>query len=435
MYGRVTHRAGAADEVSNPYTGGPQSKDGTNWNEVVAVLYTASFEEIRSGEVTDVYFTRAKQILLDQDASKQVVAEFHCSSLPGGWRWGILAGIEEVAATLEGFPIDVHCAPEGSLFLCREPVMRISGDYATFAEMETPLLGMLCQASGIASRATRVRLAAEDRTVVSFGARRTHPVIAPMVERSCYLGGCDGVAVVKTAEMLGIEPSGTMPHSLILIAGDLATALRWYDESVPDEIPRVALADTFNDEKFEALEAAETLGRRLDSVRLDTPGSRRGDWLELMREVRWELDLRGHTHVKIFLSGGMDEYTIPECNEFASGYGVGTSLSAAPPVDLAMDIVQIEGEPIAKRGKLSGVKNVAVCPGCGDRSVVLEGRNVSDTCTCGERKQMRLRPLIEQGEIVAGLPSIEEIRSRCRQQLRAFLSANSEVVDFCEVEE
>ncbi|MGC9317063.1 MAG: nicotinate phosphoribosyltransferase [Armatimonadota bacterium] len=396
------------------------------------MLYTASLEDIRAGKVTDVYFTRTRRILEEKDASRQVVAEIHCTSLPDGWTWGALVGVEEVAAALEGLPIDVHCAPEGSLFLCREPVMRIAGDYAAFAEMETAVLGLLCQASGIASRATRVRVAAEDRTVISFGARRAHPALAPTIGRSCYVGGCDGVAVVRTGEMLGLQPSGTMPHALILVAGDLATALRWYDEVLEDDVPRVALVDTFNDEKFAALEAAEALGERLDAVRIDTPGSRRGDWQELLREVRWELDLRGHEHVNLFLSGGLDEYSIPQYNQWASGYGVGTSLSGAPPVNLAMDIVQIEGEPITKRGKLSGVKNVAVCPSCGSRTLIPEGRGVSEICACGARTEMLLQPLMEQGEIVAEPPSLEEIKSRCSQQVEHWTRAHPEAVDWIE---
>jgi nicotinate phosphoribosyltransferase len=394
------------------------------------VLYSASLEDIRNRKVTDVYFTRTREILREKGASKQVTAEFHCTGLPDGWNWGVLAGVEEVAAALEGFPIDAQCAPEGSLFLCREPVMRISGDYADFAEMETAVLGMLCQASGIASRTTRVRIAAGDRTVISFGARRAHPSIAPMIGRSCYIGGCDGVAVVRTAEMLGMDPSGTMPHALILVAGDLATALRWYDDVMDEEVPRVALVDTFNDEKFASLEAAETLGERLDAVRIDTPGSRRGDWGELLREVRWELDLRGHQHVDLFLSGGMDEYSIPRYNEWASGYGVGTSLSSAPPVNLAMDIVEIEGEPITKRGKFSGAKNVAVCAGCGERTIYAKGRGKVEDCACGERSQDLLQPLIEGGEIVADLPDLEAIKSRCRQHVRGWTDAHPDAVDW-----
>ncbi len=390
------------------------------------MLYTASLEDIRAGRITDVYFTRAREVLEAKGASKRVTAELHCSSLPGGWSWGVLAGVEELAAALEGLPVNVDCAPEGSLFLCDEPVARISGDYAAFAEMETAMLGLLCQASGIATRASRCRVAAGDRTLLSFGARRAHPSIAPMIDRSCYLGGCDAVSVVHTAEMLGLEPSGTMPHALILVAGGLTTALQWFDEVVDESVPRVALVDTFCDEKFEAIAAAETLGEKLAAVRLDTPGSRRGDWQALMREVRWELDLRGYQHVEIFLSGGLDEYSIPRYNEFASGYGVGTALSAAPPVNLAMDIVEIEGTAMTKRGKLSGVRNVAVCPACGTRTLFAEGRRPSDQCACGDRAQTLLRPLIAGGEVVGELPGIEAIRSRCSQQLRAWTRAHPE---------
>jgi len=394
------------------------------------VLYTASLEDIRAGRITDVYFTRARQVLEARRASKHVTAEVHCSSLPDGWSWGVLAGVEELAAALEGLPVEVDCAREGSLFLCGEPVLRISGDYAAFAEMETAMLGLLCQASGIATRASRCRVAAGDRTLLSFGARRAHPALAPMIDRSCYLGGCDAVSVVHTAEMLGLEPSGTMPHALILVAGSLTTALQWFDQVIDESVPRVALVDTFCDEKFEAIEAAEVLGERLAAVRLDTPGSRRGDWLALMREVRWELDLRGHQHVEIFLSGGLDEHSIPHYNEFASGYGVGTALSAAPPINFAMDIVEIDGTPMTKRGKLSGVKNVAVCPACGTRTVFVEGRRPSDECSCGDRAQPLLQPLIAGGEVAGELPGIEAIRSRCSQQLRAWVRAHPEALEF-----
>ena len=62
--------------------------------------------------------------------------------------------------------------------------------------------------------------------MVSFGARRMHPALAPMIERNAYLGGCDGVAVAKSAELLKLEPSGTMPHSLILMLGDTVVAAK-----------------------------------------------------------------------------------------------------------------------------------------------------------------------------------------------------------------
>src|ERR671939_1599478 len=115
-----------------------------------------------------------------------------------------------------------------------------------------------------------------------------HPAIAPMIERAAYVGGCDGVAVVKSAELLDIQPVGTMAHALVVILGE-ERAFRAFDRVIDPQIPRVALIDTFQDEKFGALAAAKILGERLSAVRLDTPGSRRGDFASILREVRWEL--------------------------------------------------------------------------------------------------------------------------------------------------
>ena len=97
-----------------------------------------------------------------------------------------------------------------------------------------------------------------------------------MVERNAYVGGCDGVSVVGAAEMLGIEPSGTMPHSLILLMGDTVSAARAFDDVVNKAVPRIVLIDTFNDEKVEAVRVAEALKDRRYGIRLDTP-SRGGE--------------------------------------------------------------------------------------------------------------------------------------------------------------
>src|SRR5581483_12302427 len=86
--------------------------------------------------------------------------------------------------------------------------------------------------------------------------------------------------------------------------------------------------------------------------------SRRGDFLRIIQEVRWELDLRGFDYVKIIASGGLDEYEILRLNPVVDAYGVGTSIANAPVVSFALDITEIEGRPCAKRGKWSGAKDV-----------------------------------------------------------------------------
>ncbi|HXF57081.1 MAG TPA: nicotinate phosphoribosyltransferase [Actinomycetota bacterium] len=381
-----------------------------------AGLHVASPEEIRRGEVTDVYFLRGEEVLIAEGVNPTVVAEVRASRLPRDWEWGVLAGVEEVLWLLEGRPVDVRCLPEGTLFFPEEPVLVVSGRYLDFGILETPILGLLCQASGVATAAARCKLAAAGRPVYSFGARRVHPAIAPMVERAAYIGGCDGVATVRAAEFLGVEPVGTMSHALVLILGD-ERAWRAFDRVIDPRVPRVALVDTFRDEKFGAVSAALALGPHLAAVRLDTPASRRGDLAALLREVRWELDERGFEEVRIFVSGGLDEQVILSLNRYADAYGVGTWVSNAPVVDFALDIVEVEGRPLAKRGKLSGRKHLWACPECGNRGIA-SGRSGLGACPrCGHRVRSLLEARLQGGRR-RGPPRPErEVRERVLEQL------------------
>jgi len=384
-----------------------------------ARFHIASPDEIRAGRVTDVYFQRTVEILRAEGVDRYVVGEIITKGLPEDWQWAVLAGVDEVAHLLEGHELRVSCLPEGTFFRAYEPVLTIEGRYAEFALFETALLGLLCQASGIATKAARCRQAAGWRPVLSFGARRMHPGITPMIERAAYIGGCDGVSAIVSAELLGITASGTMPHALILVAGDTVTATRAFDRVIDPAVPRIALIDTFNDEKFEALRVAEALGKRLHGVRLDTPSSRRGNMLRILQEVRWELDLRGYEHVKLYVSGQLDEHKIAELNPAADGYGVGTAISSAVVVDFTLDLVEIDGVPIAKRGKESGAKVLQVCRACHCRRVVPRAQG-ERRCPCGGEYEDLEVPLLEQGRLVRPLPSPQAIREYVLQQLSAW---------------
>lgn len=380
-------------------------------------FHLASDEEIRTGRVSDVYFTRTVQILRQRGIRKRAKAEVRLKSLPADWRWGILAGIEEVAHLLEGHPVDIWAMDEGTSFLPYQPVLVVDGVYLDWAEYETALLGLLCQASGIATKAARCKKAAGERQVVSFGARRMHPAIAPMIERNAFVGGCDGVAVTKSAELIEQDPMGTIPHALVLIIGDTVEALRAFHEVIDPKVRRVALIDTLQDEKFEAIRVAEALGRDLYAVRLDTPSSRRGDFFRLIEEVRWELDYRGFEHVKIIASGGIDEGEIARLNPLVDAYGVGTAIANAPVLNFALDIMEIEGQPVAKRGKKSGSKLVYRCRAC-FASVVVPAHKPLERCPCGGAYEALLKPLLRQGKLVRDLPPPRTIREYVLEQLR-----------------
>src|SRR5438105_9884755 len=380
-------------------------------------FHTAADADIKSGEVSDVYFTRTVQILTHLNDRKRVKAEVYLKSLPEDWQWGVLAGIEEVAALLEGLRVDVLAMDEGTLFEPYQPVLRIEGTYVEWAQYETALLGLLCQASGIATKAARCKKAAGGRQVTSFVARRMHPSLAPMIERNAFIGGCDGVAVTKSAELIDADPMGTIPHSLVLMIGDTVEALRAFDAVVDPKVRRVALIDTLQDEKFEAIRVAEALGEDLYAVRLDTPSSRRGDFYRILEEVRWELDLRGYQHVKLIASGGVDEYEILHLNPLVDAYGVGTSIANAPVLNFGLDIMEIEGKPMAKRGKWSGAKDVLRCRECRATVVVPKGK-APGPCRCGKgRWEPLLKPLVQRGRIVRDLPPPRTVREHVLEQI------------------
>jgi nicotinate phosphoribosyltransferase len=115
------------------------------------------------------------------------------------------------------------------------------------------------------------------------------------------------------------------------------------------------LCDTYCDEKSESLRAAEC---GATAVRLDTPRSRRGSMRAIIEEVRWELDSHGYKDVKIFLSGGVTREDVILYHDCVDAFGVGGAIANAPVIDFSLDIVEIAGEPKAKRGKRSGVKQV-----------------------------------------------------------------------------
>ncbi len=388
----------------------------------------ATEEEIKKGETTDVYFVRTNEILQKEGLTEQrVVAEVTTGSLPRDWDWAVLAGVEEAVHLMEGISVDVESLPEGSIFRPKDhrgtrlPVMTLEGRYLDFSLYETPLLGLLCQASGMATMAARVRKGAgKDSTILSFGIRRAHPVLAPMIDRACYLGGFDAVSSLIGARLLDLHPTGTMPHSLIVSIGDQVKAWKSFNKYMPKDVPRIALVDTYYDEKTESIMAAEALGKDLYGVRLDTPASRRGDFAEIIREVRWELDARGFDKVKIFVSGGLDEHSVGRyARAGADGFGVGSAVSSAPAVDFAMDIVEIEGRPVAKRGKLSWKKQVWRCKECLSTRVTRRSVHDHPDCPEGHGKMVLLsKEFLEKGRLVGPhLPKPIEIRESVLGQL------------------
>jgi len=380
-------------------------------------FYIASEKEIMDGLATDIYFVRTHRILKEKKIRKKVRMEFHVMKLPKGYEWAVYAGLEEVLHLLKGKPVTVYSMPEGTLFKAGEPLLIIEGYYDDFAVYETAILGILRHYSSIASKAARVKRLLMDKTVLFFGLRAVHPAIAPMVDRAAYIGGVDAVSGVLSEKYLGVKPSGTMPHALILAFGDQREAWKAFDEVVEPDVPRIMLVDTLFDEREEALMAARLLGEKLYGVRLDTPSSRRGDMRQIVEEVRWTLDINGFKHVKIVVSGGLDEKEIIRLRDIVDAFGVGTSISMPPSVDISADIVEVYEDgawkPFTKRGKLPGAKQVyRRRPGLND---IVRPMNEPGYIPEGYREL--LVKYVEDGEVLRTLPTLSEIRSYVLEQL------------------
>lgn len=313
-------------------------------------LNSATHEEIIAGATSDIYFVKTQDILQQLHQEDVVVtAEIF------GRKPGLFVGIEELLGLLKDAPVEVWALPEGSEMSPKEVVCRIKGRYADFGVYETALLGILASSSGWATAAREIKAASPDKPVSCFGARHIHPAVAPVMERAAVLGGCDACSCILGAMLLGEYPSGTTPHALFLTVGDTLSAAQAYDEFMPENAARVILVDTFRDEVEEALRVARAMGRRLQGVRLDTPSERGGVTAGLVSELRQRLDMEGFDYVKIFVSGGLTPERVQELAAAgADAFGVGSYISAAPAIDMTMDLKEVNGKPVAKRGRIPG---------------------------------------------------------------------------------
>jgi nicotinate phosphoribosyltransferase len=317
---------------------------------------TPELVEYYGGPASDVYLERAALTLAGEGLDPLVQMEFFPD------RDGVLCGVDEAASLLRCVlqPGDEAWGlKDGDRMVGKEIVLRVKANYSHFGRYETALLGMLASCSGWATAAREVVDAAAGTRVISFGARHVHPLIGPTMERAAVIGGCVGAATPGGARLGGLAaPSGTMPHAMILIFGDTVRAAKAFDAHMSEDVLRIVLVDTFKDEAEEALRVAEALGERLRGVRLDTPRERGRVTVDLVKEVRARLDLAGHPKVGIFVSGGL---SVERIEEFVAArapidsFGVGMTISAAPPIGFTADIKEVDGEPRTKRGRIPGL--------------------------------------------------------------------------------
>ena len=319
---------------------------------------TRPSREILSGDSADVYFARAASILEREGMDPLVTMEVFTR------HDALLCGIDEaknllghVLADCDPGEVTVEALDDGDTVGPKEVVLRIQARYRRIGLYETAILGMMAQSTGWATAAKECVEVAAPQPVISFGARHVHPDITDVLDYAAIVGGCVGASTPAGARLAGLSPTGTMPHSLVLIFGDTVEAALAFDRDLGPEVPRIVLVDTFKDEAEEALRVAHALGDRLYGIRLDTPAERGRVTADLVHEIRARLDREGFHHVKIVVSGGLNPDRIryfKEAGAPVDSFAVGSYISGASPIDFTGDIKEIDGKPIAKRGRIPG---------------------------------------------------------------------------------
>jgi len=203
----------------------------------------------------------------------------------------------------------MDAVPEGTIVFPLEPMIRIQGPIVQSQLLETPLLNLMNFPSLIATKAARIRRAAQGDPVLEFGLRRAQGVDGAMTaSRAAYIGGCDATSNVLAGRRFGIPVRGTIAHSWVMAFGDETEAFRTYSNAMPNNC--VLLVDTYStiDGVKKAIRVGkemETKGYKLSGIRLDS-----GDLADLSIKARDLLDENGFSDARILASNDLDETAI-----------------------------------------------------------------------------------------------------------------------------
>lgn len=426
--------------------------------------------------------TMSNGYFYNEDKDTRVVFDVFFRKNPDGGGFSIFAGLEQIIDYIQelhftsediqylreqgifhkdfliyleqfSFKGDLYAFREGTIMYPNEPVITIVAPLIDAQLIETYLLTQFNHQSLIATKARRIKCAAQGRGVSDFGARRAHNVDAALYgARACYIGGVDSTATVLAGQKFGIQVSGTMAHSFVMYYKDEYLAFQKYAQMYPDAT--VLLVDTYDVLKSGvpnairiAKEVLEPMGKRLKGVRIDS-----GDLAYLSKKVRVMLDQEGLQDCNIVLSNSLDEYTISSLilqGAKVDSFGVGERMITAksePVFGAVYKIAAVEEDGIFEpRIKVS--ENVEKITNPGRKEVYRvynkDGKAIADLLALKDEKidcstsfsyidpkePWRVRKFedctvkklqkkyIENGKKVAELDSLEEIRAYVSKQL------------------
>jgi nicotinate phosphoribosyltransferase len=321
------------------------------------------------------------------------------------------------------FTGDLWALPEGRIFFADEPLIEITAPIIEAQLVETFIINQINMQSLIATKAARCVHAAAGRTVVDFALRRTHGTDAGIkVARASYIAGCAATSNVRAGQLYGIPLAGTMAHSFVCSFAAEIDAFRAYGASFPNNA--ILLIDSYDTLQGarNAVKVAQEMaarGQRLQAVRIDS-----GDLASLAQAVRRIFDEAGLREVKIIGSGGLDEYDLTrfaEANIPYDSYGVGTKMGVsadAPWSDMAYKLVEYSDRSVLKlsMGKESWPGKKQAYRRHDDR-----GQFAGDVVALRDEPIPGAEPLLTQvlqkGKIVGRLPTLDDSRAVCRDEL------------------
>ncbi|RVX47915.1 nicotinate phosphoribosyltransferase [Nonomuraea polychroma] len=332
--------------------------------------------------LTDHYeLTMLQAALRSGAAHRRAVFEVFARHLPGGRRYGVVAGTGRVLDELERFRFgeieltylrehkvvdeatlafladyrfsgNICGYREGDLYFPASPIMVVEGTFAEAVLLETLILSILNHDCAIASAASRMTNAAGKRPIIEMGSRRTHEAAAVAAARAAYIAGFASTSNLMAGHMYGIPTAGTAAHAFTLLHDSERAAFEAQIASLGPET--TLLVDTY-DVPEAVRTAVELTGPKLGAVRIDS-----GDLAAAAQEVREQLDALGAFNTRILVTSDLDEYAIAALAAApVDGYGVGTSLVTGSGVPTAALVYKLVARETAT-GKLEAVAKRSV---------------------------------------------------------------------------
>ena len=352
------------------------------------------------------------------------------------------------------FACDVWAVPEGTPIFPHEPIVTVRGPAMQAQFIETMILLLVNHQSLIATKSSRIVRAAQGRPVMEFGSRRAQGSDGAIYgARASYIAGCTGTACTIVDREFGIPALGTMAHSWVQLFDSEYEAFKAYASTYPDSC--TLLVDTYNVLKSGIPNAIRVFneilvpnGHRPRGIRIDS-----GDITYLSKKARKMLDEAGFPDCKITASNSLDEYIIQDMirqGACVDSFGVGERMitaSSAPVFGGVYKLVAVEQDgEIVPKIKVSENTAKITNPGFKKLWRLYDRENnkaIADVITMHDeiiddtkpyeifdpehiwkRKTLtsfRAVPLQVQlfnaGKCVYESPSVEEIRTYCKEQM------------------